>query len=343
MQRVLRLAREHRTHPNPRVGSLVVSESGVVVGEGVHVGPGEDHAEVAALKAAGSDAEGATLYVSLEPCAHSGRTPPCVDAIIAAGVRRVVVGVVDPDRRVSGEGVRRLREAGVEVIEDFLPEQARSVDPAYFHHRETGLPLVTLKYAMTLDGSVAARDRSSQWITSEPAREDAHRLRAEADAVVVGAGTLRSDDPRLDVRLPGYRGPQPRPVILSGAADLPREGEIWARDPLVVTTTERYLPAGDQLIVSGAGGRPDPRETCLALADTGYLDILFEGGPTIAAAWWRAGVVTRGVAYIGAKLAGGGGIPPLAGVFETMGEAMPAKIVASRSLGPDLRIDFEQA
>lgn len=160
---------------------------------------------------------------------------------------------------------------------------------------------------------------------------------------MVGAGTLRSDDPHLDARLPGYEGPQPRPVILSGAAELPTGAAIWARDPIVVTTTSRSFPSGETVVVPGEEGRPDPRETCLALADLGYLDILFEGGPTVAAAWWRAGVISRGVAYVGAKIGGGGGIPPFSGMFETIDEAMGARIVASRSLGPDLRIDFEQA
>lgn len=343
MRRALELAGTQRPHPNPRVGTLIVGSSGAVVGEGAHVGPGELHAEIVALEAAGLAAEGATVYVSLEPCAHQGRTPPCVDALIAAGVRRVLIGARDPDTRVAGEGVRRLRSAGVEVVEDLWPDAVRALDPGYFHHRETGLPLVTLKYAMTLDGSVAARDRTSHWITSAPAREDSHRLRAAADAVLVGAGTLRSDDPQLDVRLVELEDRQPRPVVLAGSGELPHEALIWSRNPVVVSTIAREVPGGETLLVSGVGGLPDPRQTCLALADLGFLDILFEGGPTVAASWWKAGVITRGVAYVGAKLGGGGGIAPLAGVFETIDEAVEARIVGTRSLGPDLRIDFEQA
>lgn len=343
MRRALELARPHRPHPNPRVGSVVVGADGVVIGEGAHMGPGEDHAEVVALSAAEGRAEGATVYTTLEPCTHYGRTPPCVEALISAGVGRVVIGARDPDARVAGQAARKLREAGIEVVEGCLSVDSRAVDPAYFHHRETGLPLVTLKYAMTLDGSVAAGDGTSRWITSEEAREDAHRLRAGSDAVVVGAGTLAADDPRLDVRLPGRDGSQPRPVVISGAGDLREDAQLWERNPIVVMTSERRLPGGEAVIVAGDDGRPDPVAACGALADLGYLDILFEGGPTVAGAWWNAGVITRGVVYVGARLGGGAGIPPLDGVFGTIDEAVEATITQTRSLGPDLRIDFEQA
>lgn len=343
MRRALELARMQNPHPNPRVGALVVSSSGEVIGEGSHSGPGEPHAEVVALGLAGVDAGGSTLYVTLEPCAHRGRTPPCVDAVIEAGIERVVFAVTDPDSRVAGKGAARLSAAGIEVIEDFSPAAARETDPAYFHHRETGMPLVTLKYAMTLDGSVAARDRTSRWITSEVAQQDAHELRSQADAVVVGVGTLRADDPLLDVRIPGYEGSQPRPVIVSGANSLPATSRIWKRDPLVVSSLERELPAGELVLVQGDGnGRPEPQAACAALAAAGYLDILFEGGPRLAGAWWKAGVVARGVVYLGAKLGGGMGIPPLDDVFETLDEAATARITGVHTLGPDVRIDFER-
>ncbi|HET9258762.1 MAG TPA: bifunctional diaminohydroxyphosphoribosylaminopyrimidine deaminase/5-amino-6-(5-phosphoribosylamino)uracil reductase RibD, partial [Acidimicrobiia bacterium] len=187
LSRAYELARRHHTHPNPRVGAVVVSSSNEVLGEGAHTGPGHDHAEVVALDRAG-DARGATLYVSLEPCTFQGRTPPCVDRVIASGVSKVVIGAIDPDARVAGSGVAALREAGigVEVVDD---SEARALDPAYFHHRETGQALVVAKFAMTLDGSIAAVDGTSQWITSEKARRDAHALRAEADVVVIGSGT----------------------------------------------------------------------------------------------------------------------------------------------------------
>jgi diaminohydroxyphosphoribosylaminopyrimidine deaminase/5-amino-6-(5-phosphoribosylamino)uracil reductase len=281
--------------------------------------------------------------VTLEPCVHHGRTPPCADAIIAAGIDRVIIGNGDPDQRVSGGGVERLRKAGIEVVVGLLSEDARAVDPAYFHHRRTGLPLVTLKYAMTLDGSVAARDRSSQWITAEDARRDAHRLRAGADAVVVGAGTLRSDDPRLDVRLEGYQGSQPRPVVVAGSEPLPEDAAIWDRNPLIVSASKIGVPGGDVVEVAGdSRGLPEPRATCVALAEMGYLAILLEGGPTLAGAWWRTGVIQQGVAYIGGQLAGGAGMPAIAGVFGSIDEATPTKILRTHTLGSDIRIDFER-
>ena len=343
MRRAIELAMQTRPHPNPRVGAVTVSPSGAVVGEGSHVGPGTDHAEILALDSAGDRATGSTLYVTLEPCAHHGRTPPCVERIIKSGVKRVVFGVTDPDSRVAGRGAATLRSAGIEVDEDFSPFDVRHADPAYFHHRETGMPLVTMKYAMTLDGSVAARDRSSKWITSDEARADAHELRARVDAVLVGAGTLRSDDPRLDVRTEGFAGSQPRPVVVAGGEELPREAAIWERNPLVLTSHPIDLPAGEALLVeAGDDGWPDPWTAARALADAGLLDILMEGGPTLAGSWWRRGVINRGVVYLGAKIGGGLGIPPLHAVFETLDEAEPARVVAVRSLGPDVRIDFER-
>ncbi len=343
MRRAIQLALQHRPHPNPRVGALVVSDSGTVVGEGSHTRPGEPHAEVGAIAAAGGRVAGSTLYVTLEPCAHQGHTPPCVDTIIQSGVRRVVFAVTDPDPRVAGRGAARLRDAGIEVVEDFAPSEARRADPAYFHHRETGMPLVTLKFSMTLDGSVAARDGSSQWITSEEARADAHQVRAQSDAVLVGAGTLRADDPRLDVRTEGYQGEQPRPVIVAGRSPLPEDAVIWSRNPLVLSASPMKIPGGELLeVLPGDEGWPDPRRAATALGEVGLLEVLFEGGPTLAGSWWRAGVVTRGILYLGAMIGGGSGIPPLQAVFETLDQATPARVTAVRSLGPDIRIDFER-
>lgn len=341
MRRAIELARAHKTHPNPRVGAVVVDDSGLVIGEGAHLGVGGDHAEVAALRAADRAAAGSTLYVTLEPCTHQGRTPPCVEAVIEAGIRRVVVGAGDPDDRVAGSGIARLREAGVEVVEGVLTADARELDHGYFHHRETGLPEVTLKYAMTLDGAVAAANGTSQWITSEEARTDAHRLRADADAVVVGAGTLRIDDPRLTVRIPGYDGPQPVPVVVAGTGDLPDTARIWEREPVVLSTTDRKVPSGRVVHVDGVDGLPDPTSACHILSELGYLDVLVEGGARLAGEWWRAGVVSRGVVYLGAMVGGGSGISPLAGTFKTIDDAAEVSLTGVRSLGPDYRIDFE--
>jgi diaminohydroxyphosphoribosylaminopyrimidine deaminase/5-amino-6-(5-phosphoribosylamino)uracil reductase len=340
MQRALDLAAPHHPHPNPRVGAVVVDESGAVVGEGAHLGPGHPHAEVVALGQAGARARGATVYVSLEPCTHHGRTPPCVDAIVAAGVQHVVLGAVDPDHRVSGHGMAYLRASGIDVVVDGLGGAAEALDPGYFHHRRTGLPRITMKLALTIDGSVAARDGSSQWITSDAARADAHALRAEMDAVLVGAGTLRVDDPLLTARHQAMER-QPRPVIVAGAGPLPGGRRVWDREPIVVAATGMEIPSGELLIVSpGEDGWPDPEASVRALADSGLYDLLLEGGPSLAGSWWRAGVVARGVVYIGARIGGGQGLSPLGGEFATMAQSRDVTIEEVRRVGPDVRIEF---
>lgn len=342
MRRAIELASAYRPHPNPRVGAVVVDEEGRVLGEAGHEGPGKPHAEVAALGQAGKHARGSTLFVTLEPCTHQGRTPPCTPAIIDAGVAMVVLGTGDPDPRVSGSGIAALKEAGVGVVQGMMAAAVEEADPAYFRHRRTGLPLVTLKYAMTLDGSIAAADGSSRWVSSETAREDAHLLRAGADAVVIGAGTVRTDDPRLTVRLPGHLEPQPRAVIVAGGDPLPRNAAIWERDPLVISAAPLEIPSGDVVLVEGAGGVPDPVEAARAIAGEGYLDLLLEGGATVAGAWWRAGIITRGVVYVAAKIGGGRGIGPLAGAFSTIEDASEVLITGVRSLDGDFRIEFER-
>jgi diaminohydroxyphosphoribosylaminopyrimidine deaminase / 5-amino-6-(5-phosphoribosylamino)uracil reductase len=340
MRRAIELAAPHRTHPNPRVGAVVVDESGLVVGEGAHHGVGQPHAEVLALTDARDRARGSTLYVTLEPCSHQGETPPCAGAVVEAGVRKVVIGAIDPDQRVSGTGVSWLEDAGIEVETGVLVEEAESVDPAYFHHRRTGLPLVTMKMAMTLDGSIAATDGSSQWITSEEARHDAHHLRATMDAVVVGAGTFRADDPLLTARFEGVQA-QPVPVVVAGRQSLPIDRRIWERSPLVISARPLGVPSGEVVVVGGEDEWPDPVKSAQALADRGLLDVLLEGGPQLTGAWWRAGVVSSGVIYVGARMAGGSGMAPLEGDFATMAQSRTVNIKDVRMVGPDIRIEFE--
>ncbi|HZA81769.1 MAG TPA: bifunctional diaminohydroxyphosphoribosylaminopyrimidine deaminase/5-amino-6-(5-phosphoribosylamino)uracil reductase RibD, partial [Actinomycetes bacterium] len=228
MARAVALAEGGRgtTSPNPMVGAVLVRD-GRVVGEGFHRAPGRDHAEVVALAAAGRLAEGATCYVTLEPCAHHGRTPPCADALVAAGVARVVAATVDPDPRVAGAGLARLAGAGVEVAVGAGAEPAAEQNAAYLTHRRLRRPRVTLKAAASLDGKVAAPDGTSQWITGPAARADAHRLRAEADAVCVGAGTALADDPRLTVRLPDHDGRQPLRVLVDAAGRVGADGHLF--------------------------------------------------------------------------------------------------------------------
>lgn len=339
MRRAMGLAATYRPHPNPRVGAVVLDAGGRPVGEGAHRGPGSHHAEVVALEQAGEKARGGTLVVTLEPCDHTGRTPPCTGAILQAGVARVVVGATDPDPRVAGKGLRRLTEAGVEVVMWDDPAEVEEVDPGYFHHRRTGRPLVIHKSALTLDGQTAPADLQARWLTSDRAREDAHRLRAEVDAVMVGAGTLIADDPLLDVRLAGFEGQQPRPVVVAGRRPLPPDARLWARNPIVLSPGPLDVP-GEVVPVPAEGGWLDLAEGLKALADLGLLTVLVEGGATLAGRLWRQRLIDRGVFYLAGRVAGGLGVGVYAGSFDTLSQASPVTITDVRALGSDLRIDW---
>jgi len=225
--------------PNPLVGAVVVAE-GEVVGRGWHEGPGTPHAEAIALREAAGRSVGATLYTSLEPCDHYGRTPPCTQAILEAGLGRVVAAVVDPNPVVHGRGIERLRAAGLEVADGVAAEEGARLNEAFFRHVTTGLPFVTLKMAATLDGRVAARDGSSRWITGVEARADVHRLRAASDAIVAGAGTVLADDPSLTVRDPGYRGRPVLRVVVDARGRVPAGSKVFSGEdtPTFVATTQ---------------------------------------------------------------------------------------------------------
>lgn len=340
MRRAGELAVAQRPHPNPRVGAVVLDREGNPVGEAAHLGPGHPHAEAAALQAAGAAAAGGTLVLTLEPCNHHGRTPPCTEAVLAAGVARVVVGAVDADPRVRGSGIRRLQEAGVVVELWPHPEEMEAVDPAYFHHRRSGLPRFTLKAALTLDGQIAALDGTSRWITGSAARQDAHLLRAQVDGVMVGAGTLREDDPQLTVRLPGYDGPQPQAVVVTASGRLPATARLWRPGTLVVTPQPLPLEGVEQLVVAAGPGGVDLREAARLLGERGMLDILVEGGGGLAASLWEAGLVHRGVFYLAARLAGGSGVAVFNRTFSTLADASEVEIDAVHRIGPDLRVDW---
>lgn len=338
MARCLSLARDTHPHPNPRVGAVVVGPDGTLKGQGSHAGPGTPHAEVMALQEAGRDARGGTIYATLEPCSHHGRTPPCVDAILAAGIRRVVVGVQDPDSRVAGSGIEQLRAGGLSVEVGVLRSEAIALDPGYFHHRKTGRPFVILKVASTLDGQVAAVDGSSRWITGTVAREDAHRLRARSDAVMVGAGTVRSDNPRLDVRLEGYAGPQPVPIIVVGSKPLPTDALVLARSPIALASAQ--IEGIDTITAPGPVG-VDLTSALQALGERGVIDVLVEGGPTLAASLLAAGLVDRLVLYLGGLLAGGTGRTVFSAPFPTLDDAREVHITAVTPLGNDIKIEAE--
>jgi diaminohydroxyphosphoribosylaminopyrimidine deaminase/5-amino-6-(5-phosphoribosylamino)uracil reductase len=313
-------------HPNPRVGVVIVTPDHSVLALGVCHGDGLAHAETNALDALSdiSLANGATAIVTLEPCSHHGRTPPCTDALINAGISKVVIGAVDPDPRVSGAGIRRLREAGIEVVTQIASEAVVAADPSYFHHRQFGVPRVTLKMASTIDGQAAALDGTSQWITSAEARADVHRLRSQNDAVVVGAGTVIADDPLLTVRLEGYEGPQPLPVVAAGDRPIPSACKIMERNPLIYGWETR--------------GPVDISDMLKDLGSRGVTSVLVEGGPTLARSFVKAKAVDAVVWYIGAKLAVGTGLPAIAGRFESIIEAVDLTIVDVQTVGADIRI-----
>lgn len=336
--------------PNPMVGAVVVGREGDIAGEGWHEGPGTPHAEMRALAAAGDRARGSTLYVTLEPCSHHGRTPPCAPAVVAAGVARVVVAMRDPNPLVDGGGVRTLREAGLDVLEAVRAEEAADLVAGFARHVRTGQPFVTLKMAASLDGRVAARDGSSRWITGEPARRDAHRLRAVSDAVVVGAGTALADDPSLTVRLRGYRGRQPLRVVVDATGRVGPRGALFDRAArtLVATTAaadvarrEAWERAGADVAVVEADARgvslPD---LVSALGKRDVQSVLVEGGPALAWSAVDAGVVDRFVLYLAPKLVGGAdaaGVLAGAGV-ETIAAATPLELRSVRRVGADLKV-----
>ena len=322
MARAVELAAGVRTttSPNPWVGCVIVTADGHTV-EGATQPPGGPHAEAVALAAAaaaGLDVAGSTAYVTLEPCSHHGRTPPCADALAAAGVRRVVVAVTDPDPQVSGRGVERLRADGIEVLTGVAADVVADQLAPYLTHRRTGRPHVVLKLAASLDGRTAAPDGTSRWITGEAARADAHRLRAESDAILVGAGTVRADDPSLTVR--HVAGRDPLRVVLGRAPERAKVHPCLEVD-------------GD------LGGILDD------LGARDVLQVLVEGGATVAGAFHRAGLVDAYVLYLAPALFGGEDAPGLfsgAGAA-TMSDVWRGRITRIAHLGDDLRVDLQPA
>lgn len=340
--------------PNPWVGCVVVDEHGEIAGTGFHEGPGLPHAEVAALAAAGSRARGGTAYVTLEPCVHHGRTPPCVDALVTAGVARVVVAIEDPDPRVAGRGLERLRAAGVNVVVGPGADDAtRSLAP-YLHHRRTGRAWCVLKTAMSLDARSAAADGSSRWITGPAARADAHRLRAESQAVVVGAGTALADHPSLTARdVEPPVGRQPLRVLLDSRGRVTPEGPLF--DPVVaptlVVTTDAASPgAVDAWRAAGAKVETVPQSpegvdleaTLDLLGRHDVLQAMVEGGATLHGALLRNGLVDRVVAYVAPKVLGPDALPafPAPGA-DTVADVHSWRLVSALPLGDDVRLDYE--
>ena len=304
-----------RSRPNPWVGAVVVAQNGEVF-SGATLEPGNAHAEIVALNAAAHHAQDSTLFSTLEPCNHTGRTGPCTQAIIDAGVSRVVVGTLDPDSKVSGSGVQKLRDAGLTVDVGVLEQEVKQQLAAYLHHRATGRPFVVLKMASTIDGRIAAADGSSKWITGETARKRVHQLRAESDAIVVGAGTVRADDPSLTVR--DADGPSPRRIVL-GAID----------------ASAKVHPC-----TQWTGSLPDLLDT---LGKEGVVQLLVEGGARVAASFHRERLINQYIMHIAPVIAGG---DDAAGVFagpaaSTMADMWRGRIVSTTNLDGDIEIILE--
>ncbi|MBN1529865.1 MAG: bifunctional diaminohydroxyphosphoribosylaminopyrimidine deaminase/5-amino-6-(5-phosphoribosylamino)uracil reductase RibD [Thermoleophilaceae bacterium] len=319
LRRSIELASEARGHtsPNPLVGAVVV-QRGRVIGEGFHAGPGEPHAERVALAACGEDTAGATMYVSLEPCAHHGRTAPCTDAILEAGITRVVVASEDPTSKANGRGPGILRDEGIEVefFDGDVAAAARLLNQPFRKHARTGRPLVVFKSAMTLDGKVATRTGDSQWISGAASRARAHRWRAESDAVAVGIGTALADDPQLTARIEGVSH-QPRRVVFDSEARLPVASKLVqgvSEVPLTLvasraaarTSVEALESAGVDVIV--ATGENESARVAHALDELGSRDVqslLLEGGPHLAGAFLEAGEIDEARIFVAPVLAGG--------------------------------------
>jgi len=353
IRRAFELAERGRglTSPNPMVGAVLVRD-GRVVGEGWHEGPGKPHAEPMAIAAAGEDAAGATLYCSLEPCDHFGRTPPCTVAIIEAGISRVVAAVRDPNPSVDGRGFRHIRKTGIEVTERVLAGEAERLNEAYFKHTRTGLPFVTLKLAATLDGKIAAADGSSTWITGEEARADVQHLRAASDAILVGANTAITDDPRLTVRDPGYLGEPPLRIVVDAAGRLRAAGHLFDdHAPTTIATTgassvkrrEGWRAAGADVLVCEETEDGGVSLTSLmeALGKRDVQSVLIEGGARLAGSAVREGILDKVVVFLAPKLLGGGSAPGLLGDtgIESLADALQLEFTSVTEIGEDVRLE----
>ena len=354
MARALQLAERgyFSTKPNPRVG-CVITQNGAIVGEGFHYRAGGPHAEVNAIAAAGENTRGATAYVSLEPCCHQGRTPPCTDALIAAGVARVVYAAGDPNPKVAGSGGDRLRAAGVQVDVGVMAEQATAVNRGFFRRMAQGVPFVTVKLGMTLDAKIALESGASQWITGAAARADVQRLRAASGAVVTGVGTVMADNPALNVRDSRFDigGVQPLRVVLDSRLRTPPSSQLFQVDGKCLIFTKRLDRAKvDALQTAGAsiercqarGEGLDISAVLTRLAEIEINDVLVESGPTLAGAFIREGLFDELIVYVAPKLFGDsardGFILPAPFAVEN---ARELEFVEIRQVESDLRITLK--
>ena len=348
MRRALRLAARGRgrVSPNPMVGAVIIDAAGQVVGEGYHHQIGGPHAEAYALQEAGEHARGATLYCTLEPCTVAGRTPPCADAVISAGIRRLVCALADPDERVCGSGFQLLREAGIDVDIGVGAGAGATLIDAYLHHRRSGRALMTLKLGQTLDGRIATRDGLSRWITGEAARRHAHRWRSWVDGLMVGAGTVLADDPALTVR--HVRGRDPRPIVIDGRLRCALSAKVFrGREPILVTAASTPLARRQQFIDGGVevwdcpdeDGVIDLGHVATRCGAAGMTQVIVEGGRTLAAAALGDGAIDDVMIYIAPRFLGGDAIAGIGDLkIETLDVTPRLAGVHSKRLGEDLLV-----
>ncbi|MFT0212736.1 bifunctional diaminohydroxyphosphoribosylaminopyrimidine deaminase/5-amino-6-(5-phosphoribosylamino)uracil reductase RibD [Pseudomonas sp. F1_0610] len=356
MAQALQLAQQglYSTHPNPRVGCVIV-KNGVVVGQGWHQCAGEPHAEVHALREAGTQAKGATAYVTLEPCSHHGRTPPCANALVSAGVARVVTAMQDPNPQVAGTGLARLQAAGVEVISGVLEEQARSLNCGFIKRMETGLPWVRVKLAMSLDGRTAMANGESKWITGPAARSDVQRLRARSSLVITGADTVLQDQARLTVRS-AELGLDPwqtalaekyvvERLLIDSQLRVPTTAAFFQAGKVLVATLQRVANQSDieYLCLTEQNGKVNLVELLKKLAVRGTNEVLVEAGPRLAGAFVEQGLVDELYIYMAPKLMGALANPLLSLPFQHMSQAVDLRIQDIRAIGHDWRIIAQPA
>jgi diaminohydroxyphosphoribosylaminopyrimidine deaminase / 5-amino-6-(5-phosphoribosylamino)uracil reductase len=341
--RAIELARkaDYRTSPNPMVGAVVLDSEGQLAGEGYHRRAGEQHAEEEALAEAGERARGGTLYVNLEPCSHEHRALSCAQAVIDAGLRRVVISIPDPDDRVRGAGLRMLEEAGIETLVGLHEERARKLNEFYIKHRTTGRPFVTAKFAMSLDGKIATRTGESRWITGEAARTDSHRLRHAHDAIAVGINTVVTDDPELTTRIEGEDSRQPLRVVVDSQLRIRQSASVVGANTLIATTRAGRVGAAEVVTLPAT---PEGRVSLPALLDElgkrGVLSLLVEGGGELHAAFFADRLVDKVHAYVAPLLIGGRDAPgPLGGQgIERLPDAIRLRNFDMGRLGDDILI-----
>ncbi len=352
MKRALLLARKARgnTGHYPMVGAVII-RGNRKVSEGYFRAPGEPHAEINAIKRAGQKARGSTLVLNLEPCSHYGRTPPCTDAVIRAGIKRVVAGMEDPNPLVSGKGFAALKKAGVEVVSGVIEEECRELNRVFAKFITTRTPFVVMKAAMTLDGKIAAAGGDSKWISGEPARKEAHRMRDQCQAVMVGAGTIRADDSELTARLAG-KGRHPRPVIVTSSLDVPLSSKVMSTPakggPLIFCTRKApsgriksFRQKGAEVVVvrKERHGGADVEAVMQELGERRIASVLLEGGARLISSALRAGVVDELVLFVAPKLLAGDGLSLASGKgAKKIADAVPVAGMTCKKMGDDLMI-----